>query len=107
MVLVPFRRKTSPVTYTLASGVLEKARKMGMYGDPDGVVMRLQSLARLAIPFHHALGNRRYKEWLFKIEGNVIKDLVQLTADGAVRDDRRTYRERRYDVSPDGKKNHE
>ena len=60
--------------YSVDPGVLGKARELGLYGNLEGRIVRM---ARNAAPFTHAEANRRYHDFLFKIEGGTIVDIMK------------------------------
>jgi hypothetical protein len=95
-----FKLRYPNFRYSVSTNVLDKARKLGMYGDHEAVVQRLRDLAELATPISHPLGNALCERWLLKIEGHVVVDLVQLAPDGVVKHDLRPYRDNRHNLSP-------
>ena len=83
--------------YAVSETALAQARKLGMYGDVDG---KLKKMARLAARFTHPLANRRYQNYLLKIDGDVISDIIKFSPDELAKYESRTYRERRAGVGP-------
>jgi hypothetical protein len=74
--------------YSVTAEILEKARKLGMYGNQEVVVQRLCRLVIAATPISHPLGNALCNGWLLKIEGQSITNLAQITPDGADKQER-------------------
>lgn len=76
--------------YTISPHALVKARTFGMYG---AVEDRIKNMAHLSSPFAHPVGNRRFHQFLLKIEGDVVVDLIKFTPEEIARFDSRPYAE--------------
>jgi hypothetical protein len=76
--------------YVISPHALLKARTFGMYG---AVEDRIRNMAAQSSPFTHPVANRRFHQFLLKIEDDVVVDLVKLTADEIARFDSRPYAE--------------
>jgi hypothetical protein len=76
--------------YIISPHALIKARTFGMYGAAED---RIRYMASQSSPFTHPVANRRFHQFLLKIEGNVVVDLVKLTPDEIARFDARPYAE--------------
>ena len=55
---------------TITDDVLNQARSLGMYG---AVASRLKKMARLAAPFKHPDGNRRFEGWVLNVVDGTLK----------------------------------
>lgn len=78
--------------YDVTPEVIEKARKLGMYG---AVERRLKKMARLAARITYPGANYRYQNYLFLIQHDKIVDILYFSDADRALYERRTYRERR------------
>lgn len=76
--------------YIVSPHALLKARTFGMYGAAED---RIRNMAAQSSPFAHPVANRRFHQFLIKIEGEVVVDLIKLTPDEIARFDARPYAE--------------
>jgi hypothetical protein len=76
--------------YLVSPHALLKARTFGMYGAAED---RIRNMAVQSSPFAHPVANRRFHQFLLKIEGDVVIDLIKLTPDEIARLDFRPYAE--------------
>ena len=76
--------------YIISPHALIKARTFGMYGAAED---RIRYMASQSSPFTHPVGNRRFHQFLLKIEGDVVVDLVKFTPEEIARYDGRPYAE--------------
>jgi hypothetical protein len=75
--------------YRITPHVQLKARTFGMYG---AIEDRINNMARMATPFAHPVGNYRFHQFLLKIEGGEILDLVKFTPEEIALYDSPSYR---------------
>jgi hypothetical protein len=76
-------------SYRITAHALLKARTFGMYG---AIEDRIINMARMSAPFTHPVGNRRFHQFLLKIEGDQILDLVKFTPEEIALYDSPSYR---------------
>jgi hypothetical protein len=76
--------------YIVSPHALIKARTFGMYGAAED---RIRHMANQSWPFAHPVGNRRFHQFLLKIEGEVVVDLIKFTPEEIARYDSPSYRE--------------
>ena len=82
--------------YDVTPEVIEKARKLGMYG---AVERHLKKMARLAARITYPRANYRYQNYLFLIQDDKIVDILYFSDADRALYERRTYRERRAGLS--------
>jgi hypothetical protein len=76
--------------YRITPHVQLKARTFGMYG---AVEDRINNMARMGIPFTHPVGNRRFHQFLLKIDGDEIVDMIKFTPEEIALYDSATYQQ--------------
>jgi len=82
---------------SVRKSAVEQANKVGIYGN---VAERLVELVNQAAPVTHVAGNRRFEDYVFRVEGQVIESIVKLTRDEAEALDQRHHRERTGKLKP-------
>ncbi len=64
--------------YKISDGVARQARGLGVYGDTKA---RLQRMLKRAAMFTSPAGNRRFQNFAFMVEGDVVKWVARLDYD--------------------------
>lgn len=87
---------------SISQQVMSTASKLGLYG--SSAEDRIKKMVKLAAPFSYEdqLFNRRYHQYVFLIENNVVVDMGLLTAEEREYYDSRTYEDRLHDPAITG-----
>lgn len=83
---------TSFRAYAVTAPALSSARRAGLYGRVEA---RLRKMARLSAPCTHPLGTRRFRQYLFNIEGDKILRVLRLSEDEIRELEERSFKQRR------------
>jgi hypothetical protein len=89
--------------YRISPHAQVKARTFGMYG---AIEDRINNMVRLSSPFVHPVGNRRFHQFLLKIEGDVVLDLIKFTPEEMALYDSPSHRQQIAKSTDEAKESH-
>jgi len=68
-----------PREYRVSDAALQRARQAGLTGDLE---KRLSRMALRSAPFTSDVGNRRFDDFVLKVDGDIVLDVQRFEIDG-------------------------
>ncbi len=71
-----FMNEVKRSQYFVAKKTIEKALKLGLAEDRNGVILWINNYCEKAEDIDHRFGNKKYGSWIFRVnEDNVVKNI--------------------------------